>query len=151
MVGFWFRINLVSNEGERRWLAGLVPQRGRPMPIFAGLTSVSKGHAPELWHFSCVCLDSSQALLPIKGHENIRCLKDKQVVKEEAGGTNKQSVCFMKRPSNSFSHFHISWVAFRVLMNIKDRIFACDLRPDSKKSPQTHVCLRFNNEYLNLG
>lgn len=56
------------------------------MPIFAGLTSVSKGHAAELWHFSCVCLDSSQAEL------NIRCLKDKLVVKEEAGGTNKQSV-----------------------------------------------------------
>lgn len=65
------------------------------MPRFAGLTSVSKGHAPELWHFSCICLDSSQALLSIKGHKNIWCLKDKQVVKEEAESTNKESGCFM--------------------------------------------------------
>lgn len=56
------------------------------LPIFAGLTSVSKGHAPELWHFLCVFLESGQVLLLIKGHKNIRCLKDKQVVKEEGGG-----------------------------------------------------------------
>lgn len=57
---------------------------------FAGLTSVSKVHTPELWYFSYVCLDSSQGLLPIKGHKNKRCLKDKQVVKEGGGGTKKR-------------------------------------------------------------
>lgn len=87
--------SLMKVKGDD-WLAWLARSA---VVIFAGLTSVSKGQTLELWHFS-VYLDSSQIMLPITGHHNIRT---SQVVKEERGASQKESFSSVKRQNALFS------------------------------------------------